>query len=113
MRSLTDSVNYVLPQSYAIMPLKLKYVVGADMSGTIKMEVPEGTKRSCHGGDHKVVYHGIEEKRIPAGVQFTPGWHHISKDDWADHPHKAAPRKYVRRKANGQARGNTKVAEEA
>lgn len=48
----------------------------------------EGTKRKCSGGDHQVVYNS------------SVGWHHISREDWVDHPHKAAPRKYKRVKSN-------------
>lgn len=48
--------------------------------------VQDGTKRKCAGGDHQVRY------------DAPVGWHHLSKDDWADKPHKAAPRKYKRSK---------------
>lgn len=59
--------------------------------------IAEGTKRKCAGGDHQVVYHGIEAHPAKAGTDFVPGWHHTSKADWVDHPHKAAPRKYKKK----------------
>jgi hypothetical protein len=48
--------------------------------------IQSGTKRKCAGGEHQ--------------VQFdTPvGWHHLTRSDWVDNPHKAAPRKYKRTK---------------
>jgi hypothetical protein len=50
--------------------------------------IQDGTKRKCAYGEHQVRFDAPQ------------GWHHMSKDDWADHPHKAAPRKYVRRNKN-------------
>lgn len=55
--------------------------------------IQDGTKRKCAGGDHQVRYDAPQ------------GWHHTSKDDWTDHPHKAAPRKYKRGKANARQAG--------
>lgn len=45
--------------------------------------ISDGTKRKCAGGEHQIKY--------DQGV-----WHHMSKTDWVDKPHKASPRKYRR-----------------
>ncbi|ABE67703.1 hypothetical protein Wildcat_98 [Mycobacterium phage Wildcat] len=46
--------------------------------------IPDGTKRKCAGGDHDIKFSRVL------------GWHHTSKQDWIDQPHKASPRKYKR-----------------
>lgn len=64
------------------------------MSGSDTIEVKgiqDGTKRKCAGStadnDHQVEY----------SVGKPTGWHHLSKQDWNDKPHKASPKRPKRR----------------